>query len=141
MVVLFLNKFGNFYTICLFSDWLLSSNRMLPIVNLNFFNQSIPSSGVMSFRSVINSCIFCLLFSYSMSTGIFPRKFTSFLCTSWYRCLTFWISVSFTIVLSAGIIDIGDPVSIINSFSVPLIFTVVVKYLFLSTILFILSIL
>ena len=95
----------------------------------------------MSFRSVISDCIFCLLFSYSISTGLFPRNFTSFLFTSWYRCLTFSISDSFIVLLSAGIIDIGEPVSMMNSFSVPLIFTVVVKYLFLSIILFTLSIL
>ena len=95
----------------------------------------------MSFRSVISSCIFCLLFSLSKSTGLFPRNFTSFLITSWYRCFNFWNSVSFIILSSAGIIHTDDPVSIINSFSVPLIFYVVVKYLFLSMILFTFSIL
>ena len=141
MVVLFRNRSGSFSIILLFSDWLFSSNGMFPIVSLNFFNNSIPSNGVMSFRWVISNCIFCLLFSYSISTGIFPRNFISFLFTSWYRCLDFgfWISDSFIILLSAGIIDIGEPVSMMNSFSVPLIFTVVVKYLFLSIILFTLS--
>ena len=141
MVVLFRNRSGIFSIILLFSYWSFPSIWMFPIVSLNFFNQSIPSSGVMSFRWVINNCIFCLLFSYSISTGIFPRNFTSFLFTSWYRCLTFWISDSFIIVLSAGIIDIGEPVSMTNSFSVPLIFTIVAKYLFLSIILFTFSIL
>ena len=141
MVVLFRNRSGNFSIILLFSDWLFSSNQMFPIVGLNFFNQSIPSNGVIPFRSVISNCIFCLLFSYSISTGISPRNFTSFLFTSWYQCLTFWISDSFIILLSTGIIDIGEPVSIMNSFSVPLIFTVVVKYVFLWTILFTFSIL
>ena len=88
MVVFFLTKSENFSTISLFSDWLFSSNRMIPIVSLNFFSQSIPSSGLISFLSVISNCIFCLLFSYSMSTGIFPRNFTSFLFTSWYHCFT-----------------------------------------------------
>ena len=41
---------------------------------------------------------------------------------------------------SAGIIEFDDPVSIMNSFSVRFIYTVVVKYLFLSVILFIFSI-
>ena len=70
-------------------DWLISSNWMIPIVSLNYFNQSIPSSGVISFLSVISNVIFCLLFSYSMSTGLFPRYFTSFLFTSWYLCSLF----------------------------------------------------
>ena len=102
MVVLFLNKSGNFSMSCLFSEWLSSSNRMFPIVNLNFFSQSIPSSGVMSIRSVINICISCLLFSYSISTDIFTQSFTSFLFTSWCRCFIFWISVAFGIFLSTG---------------------------------------
>ena len=141
VVVLFRNRSGNFSIILLFTDWLFSSNRMFPIVSSIFFSQSFPSNGVMSFPSVINIYIFCLLLSYSISTGIFPRNFTSFLFTSWYRCLTFWISNSVIILLSAGIFDIGEPVSMMNSFSVPLIFTVIVKYLFLSIILFTLSIL
>ena len=136
MVVLFRNRSGIFSIILLFSDWLFSSSRMFPIVSLNFLSQSIPSNGVMSFRSVISNCIFCLLFSYSISTGIFPRNFTSFLFMSCYRCLTFWISDSFNILLSAGIIDISEPVSTMNSFSVPLYFTVVGKYMFLTIILF-----
>ena len=45
----------------------------------------------------------------------------------------FLFSVSFSVSLSTGIIDIGDPVSIINSFFVLLNSTVVVKFLFLST--------
>ena len=41
------------------------------------------------------------------------------------------------ILSSGGINDIGDPVSIINSFITPLIFSVVVKCLFVSSIFFI----
>ena len=82
MVVLILNKSGNLLITLLFSDWLFSSTRMFPIVKLNLFNQYFPSSGVISFLSVIGSCIFCLLFSYSMSTGVSPQNLTSFLFTS-----------------------------------------------------------
>ena len=127
MVVLFLNRSGNFSIILLYSHWLFSSNRIFPIVSLNFSSEFFPSNGVMSFRLAITNCIFCLLFWSSLSTGISPRNFTSFLFTSWYRCCTFWNSLSFIILLSADIIDNGDPVSNINSFSVPLIFTVVFK--------------
>ena len=63
---------GNFSTICLVSDGLSLSNPMLTIVSLNCFSQSIPSSGVISFRSVITICFFCLLFPYSMSASDFP---------------------------------------------------------------------
>ena len=82
IVSLFSNKFGNLFMILSFSDWLFSANCILPIVNLKVFIQSIPNNGVMSVLSVIRISIFCLLFSYSMFTGIFPRNFTSFLFTS-----------------------------------------------------------
>ena len=140
IMVLFLNKSGNFSLTRLFSHWLLSCIRTFPIVNLNFFIQSIPSNGVILFLLVIRICIFCLLFSYSISAGIFPRNFTSFLFTSWYRCFTFCISVRFILFSSTDIIEIGDPVSTKNSFAIPFTFTVVVRCLFLSVILFILSI-
>ena len=42
---------------------------------------------------------------------------------------------------STGIIEIGDPVSTMNSFSIAFTFTIVVRYLLLSVIPFILSIL
>ena len=40
---------------------------------------------------------------------------------------------------STGLIEIGDPVSTMNYFSLPFNFTIVVSFLFLSVILFILS--
>ena len=116
------------------SDWLLSANCILLIVSLNFLIHSIPNNGVISVLSVIKISIFCLLFSYSTFTGIFPRNFTSFLFTSWYRFVIFCISIDFVILSSGGISDIDDPVSIMNSFGIPLIFSVVVKCLFVSSI-------
>ena len=128
--------------ICLFFDWLLSCTRMFPIVNLNFIIQSIPSSGEMSFLSVIRICIFLfVVLIFDIRRCVFPRKFTSFLFMSRYRCFTFCISVRFIIFSSTDNIEIGDPVSTMNSFSIPFTFTIVVRYLFLSVILFVLSIL
>ena len=140
IVVLFLKRSGNFSNIRFFSNWLLSCTLMFPIVNLIFFIQSILSNGVMSFLSVIRSCIFCLLFSYSISAGIFHRNCTSFLLTSWCRCFTFCISIRFILLSCTGIIETGDPISSMNSFSIPFTFTIVVRYLCLSVILFFLSI-
>ena len=74
---------------------------------LNDFFQSIPSKGMMSVLSVITISIFCLLFSYSMFTGIFPRNFTSFLLTYWYRFVTFCISVGFNIRLLVALLILG----------------------------------
>ena len=59
ILVIFLNKSVNFSIIRLFPDLLFSANQMFLIVRLNFFSQSIPSSGVKSFLSVIRICIFC----------------------------------------------------------------------------------
>ena len=47
--------------------------------------------------------------------------------------MNFCIPVSFIFSLSAGITETGDPVSIVDQFSVLFVFTVVVNYLFLST--------
>ena len=127
IVSLFSNRSGNLLNTFSRSDWLLSVNCILLIVSLNFFIQSIPSNGVMSVLSVIKISSFCLLFSYSTFTGIFPRNSTSFLFTSWYQYGIFCISVDFIILSSGGISDFGDPVSIINSFVTPLSFSVAVK--------------
>ena len=116
IVSLFSKKSGNLLNTFSRSDSLFSANCILPIVNLNFFIQSIPSKGVMSVFPVIRTSIFCLLFSYSRFTGIFPRNYTSFLFTSWYLSVIFCIPVDSRISSSGGIIVIGDLVSIINSF-------------------------
>ena len=137
IVSLFSNNSGNLLNTFSRSDWLFSANCILLIVSLNFFIQSIPSNGVISVLSVIKISIFCLLFLCSTFTGIFPRNFTSFLITSWYRFVVFCISVNFVILSSGGINDIGDPVSIINSSGIPLIFSVVVKCFLVSSIFFI----
>ena len=55
---------------------------MCPVVNLNFFIQSFHRERCNVVFSVFRICIFCLLFSYSISACIFPRNFTSFLFTS-----------------------------------------------------------
>ena len=115
-----------YFMIFSFSDWLFSANCNLPIVSLNVFIQSIPSIGVISVLSVIRNSIFCLLLSYSMSTRILPRNFTSFLFTSWYRFVFFWISVCFIFLSSGVIFVIGDPVSIMNSSFTPFILIVAV---------------
>ena len=114
------------FIILFFSDWLFSANCILPMVNLNVFIQSIPSNDIISVPSVIRISIFCLFFSYSMFTGTFSRNFTSFLFTSWYRFVTFWISACFVILSSGRTIVIGDPVSIIKSFFTPFILIVAV---------------
>ena len=76
-------------------------------VKLNFFNQSIPSSGVMSVLSVISICNFCCY------------------------CIHY-LKYFYLILSSAGILEIGDSVSIMNFFSKPFSFTVDVRHLFLS---------
>ena len=59
-----------------------SSFWMFGIVNLKLFSQSIPSSCVMSL--IFSICRSCLLFSTSVSTGIFPG-------ISFHFCLFFGI--------------------------------------------------
>ena len=109
---------------------------MFLIVKLNFFTQSNPSRGAISF--LCYKCLHFLLVVFVLIfAGIFLRNFTSFLFTSWYRCPTFWISV-FKMFSSAGI-EISDPVSIIHSFSVRS-FSLLLSGMFLSVILFIFSI-
>ena len=127
IVVVSLKRYGNSYVLFRFSDCLLSSNQMFLNVN-----QSVPRECI-SFCSVIDICMFCS-FSYSMSTGIFPR----------YSCLRFKTDVClfvfpfFKILLSVGIFDISQLVYIVNSFSI-LFISSFAKYLFLSTYLMILS--
>ena len=118
---------------------LFSSNRMFLIVSVNL-SQSIPSSGVMSFffgNQYLHFLFVILVFDiYRFLSREFHFLFF----------LRLDIEVShfrfrfFSMLSSAGIVEIGDPVSIMNSFSVSFISTDVVKYLFLSVILFISSI-
>ena len=101
-----------------FSDWLFSTNCILPIVSLNFSIQYIPRSGVMSLLAVISVYIFCFLFSYPMSTVIFPQNFSWVTFTSWYQFIIVCISVYFSICSSGGITVTGEPVSLMNSFCI-----------------------
>ena len=125
-VSLFSNKSENFLNTFSHSHWLFLADCFLPVVSLNFFIQSIPSKGVISVFMIIRNSMFCLLFSHSMSTEIYPRKFISFFFTSWYLFVIFCIPVCFNIFPFGGIIVIGDPVSIMISFFFPFIFTVAI---------------
>ena len=72
IVSLFSNRSGKLPLSLSFYDWLFSAFCIFPKINLNVFIQSIPSNGVISVLSVFRIFIFCLLFSYSMLTGICP---------------------------------------------------------------------
>ena len=66
--------------------------------------------------------------------------FCSHLDTVVYLSVSLIVSLCFHLS-STGVIEIGDPVSTMNSFSIPFNFTNVVEYFFLSVFLLILSIL
>ena len=139
IVVFFSSRSENFSITRLFSDVLLSSNRVNRIVELNFCARLLRSAVLFTF-SVIKIGNFCMLSLCSRIPSYFPRDFTSVLFTSRYRCITFCILGFFKKNFVSGIIEFGDPVSIINSFSRPFTSANVVKYLLLSVILFIFSI-
>ena len=121
---LFSNRSGNQLKTLARSDCLFPANCILLIVILNVFIQSIPSKGVISVLSIISISIFCLLFSYSTSTGIFPPNFhfvfVDILVPVCYFLFLGW-SYYFSSVSNIGI---GDPVSIVNSFLTPFILIV-----------------
>ena len=107
-----------FYNFKRISKQKTPANKILPIVSFNVFIQAMPGNCVIPVLSHLNVSIFCFLFYFSMFTGMFHRNS--------YLDFNFCILTDFIIFFYGGIIDIGDPVSIINSFITPLIFTTAV---------------
>ena len=97
-----------------------SANCLLPIVKLNVFVQSNPSMGMKSVLWLLVLPCFVCCFRTQCPPVFYPWSFTSFSLPSWYRFVTFCISVGSTFLLSVGIIVIRDPVSIWLLFSLHL---------------------
>ena len=95
------------------------------IVQLNSSSQSIPNNALMSSRSVTSMERFSLIPSFSVSTVIFPVNLISFLLKPGYLFVSVSMLLSL-IFLSSGISVTYDPVSTMNSLSVPSILSVTV---------------
>ena len=120
-----LSNFSKFATVLSFYVWSLVVVvfSMLSIVQLNLRNQSIPSSDFMSSHLVIRFIELLLIHLRFVSIVMFPLNFTSFftvLIVSCYR----WVKLSCSLLFPHPVEFLtGDPVSTINFFSVPSVFT------------------
>ena len=126
-----LTSFSKIAKIPSFSDWLVVVVvfSLFRFVQWSSRNQSIPSSGFMSSQSLVRIVKFFLIPLALASTVIFPANFTSFLLTSWYFFVIGGIYLFFINSLSRRIIVTADPVSTLNFFYAPPVFTVEVMWL------------